>query len=267
MLKSNFIPLLFLFSLLISTKAMANVLYSSYVIELQWAGSVCALSMCSEEYTKGALSNVFNLHGLWPGDQANAPENCPGKSLNISTLPDELQGKLLEYWSGLNGTQQAFLNHEWTKHGTCWNPFLGNIEKMPQQVRKIVRSGRNYGASSLISPIYFLDLAVSLASELNPWKVLKQAGIEPSQTLYSRDSILEALSKAYLVTSYSLICTQDENGHSLLKGIRLTLDINLQPMEDELYHNANGCEDMLYYPPWNSGYTNPSFQKKRIMFS
>jgi len=119
---------------------------------------------------------------------------------------------------------------------------------MPLQVREIVRSARNQGSSSLMSPKYFLDLAISMSSLLNPWKVLKQRGIEPSKDLFTRDSIVEAFSAAYSISNYSLICTQDENGINLLKGIRLALDINLQPMNDRSHLTIYECGEKLYYP-------------------
>lgn len=77
-------------------------------------------------------SNIdrFNIHGIWPCLKAGTPvhrgpnfingsypEYCPGTPFNVTSI-STLMPLLNTYWTNFANTTQ-FLEHEWTKHGTC----------------------------------------------------------------------------------------------------------------------------------------------------
>jgi ribonuclease I len=101
---------------------------------------------------------VFRIHGLWP-----SREYCAGSSLN-STEIAPLMPWLQEYWSH----NVSFLEHEWSKHGTC---------------------------TSLTQYDYFRN-ALALYFRFNPTATLVSNNIVPSDTTwYDLDGIVRALSE------------------------------------------------------------------------
>ena len=106
----------------------SQVEYSYYVFATEWAGAVCDVQNC---YLPSA-ADFFNLHGLWPSnqDKNSSPMSCSTDDFSFNSLPTLEQQQADVYWSGLYNSQAKFLSHEWSKHGTCWNPFLGDLDRM-----------------------------------------------------------------------------------------------------------------------------------------
>jgi hypothetical protein len=63
-------------------------------------------------------SSPWTIHGLWAEDNY-----CEGPSYSHSAIAD-LWSQLQQSWptcSWSGNTEDGFLSHEWTKHGTCFN--------------------------------------------------------------------------------------------------------------------------------------------------
>jgi len=75
---------------------------------------IFALQKCED-------SSPFTIHGLWPSTSPNnGPENCGG-SFDPSAIAS-LSSQISRDWpscSWSHSTENEFLSHEWTKHGTC----------------------------------------------------------------------------------------------------------------------------------------------------
>eukprot|EP01017_Pseudomicrothorax_dubius_P002947 TRINITY_DN1028_c0_g1_i1.p1 TRINITY_DN1028_c0_g1~~TRINITY_DN1028_c0_g1_i1.p1 ORF type:complete len:310 (+),score=64.23 TRINITY_DN1028_c0_g1_i1:201-1130(+) len=101
--------------------------YDFYLLAVEWTGSVCRVKDCS--YNKEQSKTRFNLHGLWPSKDAkrHGPQECTHEALDYDHLPNELRDELEEYWNGLYHPTEQFLEHEWSKHGTCWSPQMKDI--------------------------------------------------------------------------------------------------------------------------------------------
>lgn len=78
-----------------------------------------ALNKCNE-------NSDFTIHGLWPDyKDGTYPQYCNNSSkLNFDNIKDLLP-QIRKYWitcPQYNNSEKWFLEHEWSKHGTC-TPF------------------------------------------------------------------------------------------------------------------------------------------------
>lgn len=78
-----------------------------------------ALSRCKN-------SNIFTIHGLWPEySDGSWPQFCnKTDKLNFNNI-QHLIPQIKKYWitcPEYNNNESWFLEHEWSKHGTC-TPF------------------------------------------------------------------------------------------------------------------------------------------------
>lgn len=147
--------------------------YDSYALSTEWAGTVCQLNACGNY--KG-YHDGFNLHGLWPDrDSGNHPFNCDDSDAILTTLPAELQSEITTHWNGLYSTEQGFISHEWSKHGTCWNPELGNRSEMSPAVVKLLEAADE----DTKDPATYLRLALHLGTKYNHYETLAKHGILP----------------------------------------------------------------------------------------
>jgi len=96
--------------------ALAQVEYQTVRIEQKQieGGSktyVMSLQKCN-------ANSDWTIHGLWP----EWGMNCGGAKFDIKQLAP-IRNDLNQYWLSCPGHQgnEAFWNHEWTKHGTCTN--------------------------------------------------------------------------------------------------------------------------------------------------
>jgi hypothetical protein len=66
-------------------------------------------------------SAKFTIHGLWP-NYANGgyPQDCvPSNTFSAASLPQPLLNQMSCEWVSYTGSNAAFWEYEWGKHGTC----------------------------------------------------------------------------------------------------------------------------------------------------
>jgi len=160
-----------------SSASQSTKNYDSYALALEWQGTVCKFKNCGQDYT---AAGTWNLHGLWPdADNGQHPFFCTNAPLNWDNLSDDLKKQLSLYWSGLYSSQQQFLDHEWTKHGTCWRTDYGTISMMPNQLQQLLTTIRTHSQNSAD----FLNFVVTLSKQVyRVYDLLSQNGISPSTT-------------------------------------------------------------------------------------
>lgn len=219
--------------------------YDNYSLAVEWQGTVCKSKLCSED---SSSSTSWNLHGLWPDkDDGNHPFFCSQVGTQFETLNKELQADLALYWSGLYSSQAKFLDHEWTKHGTCWRPDFGDVNKMPQDIKSHVTRSR---ANSQNSADFFRT-TVALSKVYSAYKMLEKSGIVPdANKLYATADLEKALIKGLggNVSRIRLNCFKDESGRSLVQDLMICLDKNYNPMNC-LDTRPSNCAANLSYPP------------------
>ncbi|MCJ1477082.1 ribonuclease T2-like [Lambiella insularis] len=137
----------------------------------------------------------WTIHGLWP-------DNCDGtyqsfcdasrQYTNITAIlksfgATSLLNYMNTYWLSDSGTNEAFWEHEWGKHGTCISTFDTKCYTGYKPGEEVVD---------------FFNKTVSLYKTLDTYAFLEAAGITPSSTkTYTSAAILAALQKARGVTA------------------------------------------------------------------
>ena len=223
--------------------------YDSYVLATEWAGSVCTVKRC--QYNTGSTT-FWNMHGLWPNsDNGRHPFSCASTSVDIQKLPQNVQSDLNKYWAGLFASQSGFIAHEWSKHGTCWDPYYGDLSKMPSILTQIVTAGRkNYDLNDLtVQPVDYLNLVMNLGKVYSLYDAFKEFNILPSDARgYQKSEIQAAIAQKFNgVTKYNLICQKDrKTGRSLIYEIRLCLNKSFNVVDCS--RSGNSCARTVYYP-------------------
>lgn len=139
----------------------------------------------------------FNIHGLWPSSTRKiGPSDCFSSSLNWKSVDTSLRSDLDNHWAGLFASGKQFNAHEWRKHGTCLDPFHGELIKMPVAIQPILRKWRELRLARLRAKknkekheratvddyqhnLYF-KTAIELNKTLNLKANLTKKGIKPS---------------------------------------------------------------------------------------
>jgi len=206
--------LCFAIALLLTT----TLAYDYYTFAAEWAGSVCATDTCSD--ATGISKTYLNLHGLWPSVYSGTqPSNCPGPAWDPSAISAATAKAMIADWSGLFSSADDFHNHEWTKHGTCWNdPSGGN---------KIND---------------FFTEVITLGNKFDLYNALLSQGIVPSTTkTYTQPQFIAAMNATFGITVMSVICQTSSKSESTefldieatvsyFNGYYICLDLNYKPI-------------------------------------
>lgn len=140
-------------------------------------------------------SNSWTIHGLWP-------DNCDGtfksscdssraytgiSSLLSSQGASDTLSFMDDYWVDINGDNEQFWEHEWSKHGTCMSTL--HTSCLP--------SGNAKGAEA----VAFFQTVVKLFKSLPTYDWLAAEGITPSSSqTFTLSQITSALKSQSGVT-------------------------------------------------------------------
>jgi len=136
-------------------------------------------------------SDSWTIHGLWPDNcDGTFPEFCdPSREYTNITglLTSQGAGSTLsfmsDYWISVNKSNEAFWEHEWAAHGTCYSTLESSC----------LPTGSPTGAEA----VAFFQQAVGLFQALPTYSWLESQGIIPSTTdTYTLSQFNNALSAA-----------------------------------------------------------------------
>jgi ribonuclease I len=216
--------------------------YDTLVIASEWAGSVCQIKKCNAG--RPFNPNFFNVHGLWPNvkdDFSKTPFDCKSTTVTINSLPMDVQTSLNYYWNPLYTPAASFLNHEWSKHGTCWNPAPLDFKLVPADLQRVVAQAQGSMSDEFNHQINYIKTSISVAQKYNLFAALASQGIVPnSKRVIQKDEFLRAMLTSLKVSKYEVICQKNANGVSLLYEVRVCLDKNYNPTD---------CKDLKYNCP------------------
>ncbi|EKV13781.1 Ribonuclease T2, putative [Penicillium digitatum] len=138
----------------------------------------------------------WTIHGLWPDNCDGTYQSYCDSERAYSNITAILQGQGLcdlvdymeEYWVDINGDNENFWSHEWSKHGTCINtidPSCYSSYKPQEEVGD------------------FFKKTVNLFKRLDTHKALAAAGITPSTSkTYTLSAIQQALTSMHGASVY-----------------------------------------------------------------
>lgn len=179
-----------------------------------WPPSFCDVMAAEHRSCTRQPVEAFTIHGVWPeysnggwpqfcADNWNEPIN---KSLPAVSMQSDWREKRACEWPSYEGGDTHFWEHEWSKHGTCASPLLGNRTSYFQHV---IMMNEKY------------DLNV----------VFQDAGLWPQRSLrkltpYSVEDAIVAVQQAYGVAP-RLSCEQNDE----LSEVWMCFGLDLQPID------------------------------------
>jgi len=199
------------------------------------------------------MKTFFNLHGLWPNDSVNfknSPFTCTSSQADLSRLPADVQTTVSTFWNGMFSSQNEFLNHEWSKHGTCWSPEPLDMNAVPSEFKSVIQNAvLTQQKSDLDKQINYIKTAVALGQKYNAFNALSASGILPNNSRrLARSDVDKAFSSYLKVNNFQLICQKDKSGQSLLYEVRVCLDLNYKVAECPSKNIS--CPESILYPEY-----------------
>lgn len=225
--------------------------YDTLVLATEWVGSVCSARKCNNG--RPVNDKFFNIHGLWPNNKMNSadsPMDCASSNFNLASLPADIKQMTDSAWNALYNLAQSFLSHEWSKHGTCWNPQPEQSSQVPADLVSYVDGGVNaLKAAPKDMQVAYIRMTLALATKYNAFAGLAAKNILPSDSAkYQRTDVVNALTAFFGVKNFGLMCTKTAAGESLLSEVRLCLDRNYRPTDCKSMNL--GCPAVISYPMW-----------------
>ena len=182
--------------------------YDIYVLAVQWGSTLCLTKgqTCYEKL-KQIPTHSMSIHGLWPSLSTGAtlPDCNQGTEIEVIDNSSETFLKMRSYWPSLTGANNEFWDHEYNKHGYCYNLKYGIDEE-------------NY-------EFYFkkvLDIFFKL--EINSL-IIDLAGDAEDGEYVLPDEFKELMDNKFGANTYSLRCTK-YGGYYYLQEIRFRLDLD-----------------------------------------
>uniref|UniRef100_A0A0W0FAY3 ribonuclease T2 n=1 Tax=Moniliophthora roreri TaxID=221103 RepID=A0A0W0FAY3_MONRR len=193
-------------------------------------------------------SDSWTIHGLWPDNCDGTYEQNCDPSRAYTNLPSILSSQgasstlefMQEFWLDINGNDESFWEHEWSKHGTC----MSTLEP------SCLPSGSAKGAEA----VAYFQTVVKLFKSLPTYTWLSNQGITPST---SKTFTLSQLTTALKTESGGFTPALDCSGSTLnaiswyynLKGS--IIDGTFVPISAP---NTGSCPSSgIKYPPKSSG--------------
>lgn len=227
--------------------------YDTLVLATAWQGSICSVKKC----TPGMLANknFFNVHGVWPNlntDFRKSPFYCKPHKLKLEELPESDKMLINYYWLSLYNDPAWFINHEWTKHGTCWVPSLKNIvEVIPELKGLIKKAAAQYEKDDVLGlKSSYIQLNVMLGQKYNVFYALAENGILPDDHRRVRtDAVARAIRNAFGPSRYHLNCLYNNaTGQYYINELKFSLNMNYKPTGT--WNFTTECPELIVYPEY-----------------
>ena len=184
--------------------------YDIYVLAVQWGSTLCLTkgTTCYEKL-KQIPKHSMSIHGLWPSLSTGAtlPDCNSGAQIDIIDNGSSTFLKMRQYWPSLTGTNKEFWDHEYNKHGYCFN------------LRHLIDEDVYEFYFQRVLDIFFNLKINSLITDL--------AGDVEDGEYVLPDDFTELMDKKFGANTYSLRCTKI-GGYYFLQEIRFRLDLNMK---------------------------------------
>ena len=180
------------------------------------------ITFCKTHKCTGTPNTQFIIHGLWPNYyDGSYPSFCTKEELDYNFINGN-KDLFLKYWSDNNNKLDIdFINHEWTKHGTCANS-------------SVIHNQHDY----------FLN-TINIRKNIDIFSILRKNNIINNNKNYDKNMVINAIKNSLNVIP-RLDCVKYNNKY-ILSGLYLGYNKNLQLINIPNYNNDFGCPNNFYY--------------------
>ncbi len=209
------------------TKKPVYEKYDYYVFTVLWNPTSCKErgKECYKILKEKEL-NILMIHGLWPSyKKGRFPQWCNiDDDIQIEEFPEGLNYNMTNYWVGIDTTNKDFWNHEYNKHGYCYN-------------QKINQDVSNYN--------FYFQKAVDIYHHYELKNLLKDffPGIFAGENKLNKQYIEQKLDERFGIGTHCLSCIRYGQRFYLYE-IRLKLDLEFNLTTDG--HTTDNCPEEIY---------------------
>ena len=201
--------------------------FDFYVLSTFWNPTICKEKgkECYKKVKEKEL-NILMIHGLWPSyESGRFPQWCNiGEDIEVEEFEPGLDKNMTDYWIGVYDTNQIFWNHEYNKHGYCFNQRLGyNENEYQHYFQKTVDLYYQYDMKNLLNEFY--------------------PGLFAGDRRLNKTYISERLEKKYGKGAYTMTCVKIEDKYFLYE-IRLKLDLDFKLVNKKI--SIDNCPEEIY---------------------
>lgn len=169
----------------------------------------------------------------------------------MKDLSFENQRDVPVYWSSMYNSEMDFINHELSKHGSCWKPERSQIDKCPMAIAQILNTVQASGLKKDLLNAY-IQVAISWSKTHDLFSILKEAGITPSENeAFNPGIMMRALSQHFGVDDAAFPICRGTKHERLLSEVRFCLDKNFQIMScgaKNVQNHIQSCGHEIFYP-------------------
>ena len=214
----------------------------TYVMSLSWPGSTCSLKHCE---TLGK-SNYFEIHGLWPENSMN----CSRVNWKIKDLSEANKRDIPIYWNWMYNSEMGFINHELSKHGSCWNPHEADLTLAPLCIASVISNADLDSDHGRLNAYLQVPMAWSKHHDLH--QVLVQGGIWPGEDTVSATQVVRVFEDYFGVRGGIFpVCVSKHPKKHYFSEIRFCFDSNYRMVscgEKTVENHIKSCTERMLYP-------------------
>ena len=201
-----------------------------YVLSFLWNPSTCKKKgkegkECYKKVKEKEL-NILMIHGLWPSyTSGTIPQWCNlDEDIQINNLPKDLNDTMNDYWIGTYDNNINFWNHEYNRHGYCFNQIYNQ---------------------SVLNYSFYFQKTVDLYFEYNVKDLLKELfpGIFAGNRRLNKTYIYDKLKDRFGKGTYAMTCFKYEDKF-WLNEIKLKLDMDFR--NDSIGDTDDNCPEEIY---------------------
>lgn len=105
----------------------------------------------------------YTIHGLWIDfERGGYPQFCNKTVFNVNEL-DDIRQDLDSYWPSCYGNSEGLWEHEWEKHGTCFDKHMTLHHYFKQTLdiyKKKIDDVNSCTKKECLIPIEFLEIGL-----------------------------------------------------------------------------------------------------------
>ena len=208
-------------------------------------------------------TDSWTIHGLWPNNcDGTYQENCDS-SRAYTNITEILQAGgatatldyMQTYWLSDDESDEAFWDHEWETHGTCFSTLDTDCYPEYQTGDEVVDFFDRTVALFKTLDTYTVSFSVTLCVcivGLIPLQILKNAWITPSSNkTYSLSAMNTALENAF-GAPVILLCDDTDVVYQIYYTFNMQGSVQRGTfVPTEPTGSTTNCPDMVKYPPKN----------------